>query len=60
MYGQRQYDANMKTKLKKFQMRLSEQEYQALMKLADRDGIKMSAYLLNYVRAQAHKKGIPI
>ncbi len=41
-------------------MRLSESEYQALMKLAGRDGIKMSAYLLNYVRAQAHKKGIPI
>lgn len=39
-------------------MRLSEQEYQTLMKLADRDGIKMSAYMLNLLRAEAKKKGI--
>jgi predicted HicB family RNase H-like nuclease len=50
----------MKTKSKKFQMRLNAAEYRALMLLAAREGVSMSAYLANHVRHQAKKKGIPV
>jgi predicted HicB family RNase H-like nuclease len=50
----------MKKKSKKFQMRLDAHEYRALMLLAAREGVSMSAYLVNYVRSQAKNKGIPI
>jgi len=48
----------MKRKDKKFQMRLPATEYRALMILAERDGVSMSAYLANHIRSQAKKKGI--
>lgn len=50
----------MKTKSKKFQMRLSAAEYRALMLMSHRDGISMSAYIANHIRREAKKKGIPV
>ena len=50
----------METKDKKFQLRLKDYEREALHKLADRDGISAASYLLNYIRREAKKKGIPI
>jgi len=49
----------IKTKSKKFQMRLSPLELAALYKLAQRDGVTASSWLTNHIRAQAQKKGIP-
>lgn len=49
----------MKTKSKKFQMRLSPMELAALYKLAQRDGVSASSWLVNHIRAEATKKGIP-
>ena len=50
----------MPKKDKKFQLRLSPTEYRAMMLMASRDGIKMSQYLRNYIRAEAKKRGIPV
>ena len=50
----------MKGKSKKFNMRLSPQEYRALMLLATRDGVSMSAWLVKHIRQQAESKGIPL
>lgn len=50
----------MKTKSKKFQMRLSAAEYRALMLMSHRDGVSMSAYVANFIRNEAKKKGIPV
>lgn len=50
----------IKTKSKKFQMRLSPLELAALYKLAQRDGVTASSWLTNHIRAQAQKKGIPV
>ena len=48
----------MKTKTKKFQMRLSPDEISTLYKLAEREGVSSSAWLVNRIRAEAKKKGI--
>jgi len=53
------YDT-MKTKGKKYQLRLQETERLALHQLAARDGVSSAAYLLNYIRSEAKKKGIAI
>jgi len=50
----------MKGKSKKFNMRLSPKEYRALMLLATRKGVSMSAYLVDHIREQAKKTGIPV
>jgi hypothetical protein len=50
----------MKTKGQKYQFRMDPLEYIALMRLAQKDGIKMSQYLRNHIRAEAQKKGIPL
>ncbi len=47
----------MKTKDKKFQLRLKKHERDALHKLADREGISAANYLLNYIRAETEKTG---
>ena len=50
----------MKTKSKKFQMRLSPEELSALYRLAQRDGVSASSWLVNHIRAEAKKRGIPV
>ena len=50
----------MKNKGKKYQFRMEPTEYMALMRLAHKDGVKMSQYLRNYIRAEAKKAGIPV
>jgi predicted DNA-binding protein len=50
----------METKSKHFDMRLTPRENNALEALAKRDGVSKSNYLRNHIRAQAHKKRIPI
>lgn len=50
----------MKTKDKKFQMRLKEHEREALKKVAARKGVSAASYILGHVRRDAKKMGIPI
>jgi hypothetical protein len=40
-------------------MRLSPLELAALYKLAQREGVSASSWLVNHIRSEAKKKGIP-
>jgi predicted DNA-binding protein len=50
----------MERKTKHFDMRLTPAVNRALKDLAKRDGVTKTDYLVNYVRRQAKKKGIPV
>ncbi len=50
----------MKTKSKKFQLRLEPGEYRALMIMSDRKQISMSAFVANYIRHEAKRQGIKL
>ena len=50
----------MKTKTKKFQMRLSPEVLSALYKLAEAEKLSASAYLERYIRDRAKAKGIKL
>lgn len=45
---------------KKLNLRLTEHEHRALMLMADREGISMTALIVNHIRHEAKKKGIPV
>ena len=50
----------MTEKDKRFELRLSSSERRALEKLAERAGKTKSAYVANYIRREANKKGIQV
>ena len=50
----------METKSKHFDMRIEPSTNRALTTLAKRKGVSKSQYLVNYIRDQAKKKGIPV
>ncbi len=47
-------------KTKHFDMRMTPSEARALEILAKREGISKSQVIINFIRAQAAKKGIPV
>jgi len=49
----------MRTKSKKFQIRMFVADHKALKALAAGDGLSMSAYLAKLIREEAKKQGIP-
>lgn len=49
----------MKTKSKKFQLRLYLADHKALKALAAGEGLSMAAYLARLIRREAKKQGIP-
>lgn len=50
----------MKTRDKTFRMRLLVAEYKALRALAHGEGLTMTAYLVQFIRREAKKQGIPV
>jgi len=49
----------MRTKDKKFQIRMFLSDYKALKALAAGEGLSMSAYVAKLIRHEAKKQGIP-
>ena len=50
----------LKTKSKKFQIRLEPGEHRAMMIMSDRQQITMSAFVANYIRHEAKRQGIKL
>lgn len=50
---------SVKTKDKKFQLRMFVRDYKLLKALADGERISMSAYVAGLIRQEAKKQGIP-
>lgn len=50
----------MRRKIKKFQLRLEPGEYRAMMIVANRRQLSMSAFLVNYIRQEAKKEKIKL
>ena len=52
--------SKIRTKAKRFQLRLEPGEYRALMMMSDRERISMSAFVANHIRHEAKKQGIKL